>query len=519
MSQMTLVLRWLASLPRRMIGKTVLQPALDQMDTGHNSDNHLMVQFFEWESLPPPGISWWKHFENEVPRLASLGCTQVWLPPPNKAMVKEGRGYDAYDLWDLGEFNQKGTVATRWGTKEEFLSCIRTAKSHGIHILIDAVLNHKLGADRKERFMAVECDPDNRLKELGPARQIEGWTAFDFHGRGETYSSMKWNQSHFTGLDWDALARKKGIFKIVGRGRKGWSKKVDGELGNYDYLLGIDIDFRHPDVRKDFLAWGPWVLQETGAAGFRLDACKHIDHDFLREFVKTGRSTPGFERSFVVAEFWIDSAPTIERYMGLLDAPVSMFDVPLHYNFHRAYKQGHSYDLRTILEGGLVSSRPRDAVTFVDNHDTAIGCSLESWVGKEFKPIAYALILLRPEGHPCVYHADLYGSEAISELPALMKVRQQQAYGACTDYFKDNQNCVAFVRHGEASHPGSGCVVVCANARPGERAFTKDISVGQEHAGSVWKNVFGEDAVTIDDTGKGNFACPSRGISVWTRDI
>lgn len=87
-----------------------------------------------------------------------------------------------------------------------------------------------------------------------------------------------------------------------------------------------------------------WVVKETGAAGFRLDACKHIDRDFLREFVKTGRSTPGFERAFVVAEFWIDSyvkflcvqctlllsrlfaqrsAPTIEKYMGLLNAPVS----------------------------------------------------------------------------------------------------------------------------------------------------------------------------------------------------
>lgn len=61
----------------------------------------------------------------------------------------------------------------------------------------------------------------------------------------------------------------------------------------------------------------------------------------------------------------------------------------------------------------------------------------------------------------------MYGPEAISELPTLMKVRQQQAYGACTDYFKDNQNCVAFVRHGEEAHTGSGCVVLCANAKPG----------------------------------------------------
>lgn len=57
-----------------------------------------------------------------------------------------------------------------------------------------------------------------------------------------------------------------------------------------------------------------------------------------------------------------------------------MFDVPLHHNFHRASQQGAEYDLREILKGSLVESRPSDAVTFVDNHDTAIGCSLESWV-------------------------------------------------------------------------------------------------------------------------------------------
>jgi hypothetical protein len=33
---------------------------------------------------------------------------------------------------------------------------------------------------------------------------------------------------------------------------------------------------------------------------------------------------------------------------------------------------------------------------------TAIGQSLESWVGATFKPLAYALILLREEGYPYV---------------------------------------------------------------------------------------------------------------------
>ena len=45
------------------------------------------MQFFTWDCKHPE-MSWWKHFEREVPRLEELGITQVWLPPPNKAMRK-----------------------------------------------------------------------------------------------------------------------------------------------------------------------------------------------------------------------------------------------------------------------------------------------------------------------------------------------------------------------------------------------------------------------------------------------
>ncbi|KAG8696369.1 hypothetical protein FRC09_008547, partial [Ceratobasidium sp. 395] len=119
-----------ASLPKMSLGGA-------QVDEGQNA---LMIQFFEWDAKAE-GKSWWKHFENEVPRLKELGVTQVWLPPPHKAMRPKGQGYDAYDLWDLGEFNQKGTIATRWGTKQELIQAIRVAKEHGIDVLIDAVLN------------------------------------------------------------------------------------------------------------------------------------------------------------------------------------------------------------------------------------------------------------------------------------------------------------------------------------------------------------------------------------------
>jgi alpha-amylase len=45
------------------------------------------LQFFTWDCSHPK-MSWWRHFGSEVPTLAQMGFTQIWLPPPNKAMVK-----------------------------------------------------------------------------------------------------------------------------------------------------------------------------------------------------------------------------------------------------------------------------------------------------------------------------------------------------------------------------------------------------------------------------------------------
>ena len=33
----------------------------------------------------------------------------------------------------------------------------------------------------------------------------------------------------------------KEIYRIIGPNHKGWSRNVDKELGNYDYLLGADV--------------------------------------------------------------------------------------------------------------------------------------------------------------------------------------------------------------------------------------------------------------------------------------
>ncbi|GBE88371.1 glycoside hydrolase family 13 protein [Sparassis crispa] len=498
-------------------------PALENMRLGPDglTENALMIQFFTWQSRHPT-MSWWKHFESEIPGLADIGVTQVWLPPPHKAMHKHGQGYDAYDLWDLGEFYQKGTVPTRWGTKDELVQAVATANAHKIDVLIDAVLNHKLGGDRCETFNAVPVDPQNRLKELTPAREIEGWTAFDFTGRGGKYSKLKWTHEHFTGLDWDHRRRLKGVYRIVSNKHKGWSQNVDNELGNYDYLLGMDIDHRHPEVRKDLFDWGNWVLKTTGASGFRLDAIKHMDRCFLLDFLKHVRHCTGRPNLFAVAEYWSGDVNLIKPYIRAFEGVVTFFDVPLHYNFHEASKTGARYDLGTIFDNTVVKLRPGDAITFVDNHEYQVGQSLESWVGSSFKLQAYALILLWGEGHPCIFYGDLYPNEECYDevvaqgLRRLIEARKKFAYGTKMDYFHD-RNCVGFVRMGDSMH--RGCAVLVSNSHHSHGAHTIRMNVGTGNGGSSFGSFMDRSRrVQISPDGWGLFTCIPGHVEVWVRD-
>ncbi|KAI9461626.1 alpha amylase [Lactarius psammicola] len=508
-----------------------------------NSENALMIQFFTWDSAHTE-LSWWKHFEREVPKLAELGVTQVWLPPPNKATSEVGQGYDAYDLWDLGEFHQKGTTSTRWGSKDELLEAISVAKQNGIDVLIDAVLNHKLGADRTEMFDVIPVDNANRLKEVGPVRQIEGWTAFDFSARGGKHSGLRWTQEHFTGtcpprtrqnanrlsplagIDWDHRTKKRGVYKIVGKGHKGWSLNVDKELGNYDYLLGADVDHRHPDVQKDMNDWSDWVLRTTGGSGFRLDAIKHMDREFLLQWIEQVRRRDDMSRAFMVAEYWSPKITRVLAYLNAFRGETAFFDVPLHDNFHHASKG--PFDLRRILDSTLLKFRPYDAVTFVDNHDTQIGQSLESWVDASFKLQAYALILLRGPGHPCVFYGDLYPNDECYDAPTaqglhlLMRARKDSAYGPLRDYF-EHPSCIGFVRMGDTSR--AGCVVVISHGNQKARTSPEPqrsirMKVAERHAGTKFVGLFEpHKQVEITADGRGTFTCRPGSLEVWVPHI
>ena len=479
------------------------------------SRNDTMMQYFEW--YLPSDSTLWNRLAKESKHLENMGVTHVWLPPAYKASGgKNDVGYAVYDLYDLGEFIQKGSIPTKYGTKDAYLEVIKALHESNIKVLADIVLNHKMGADETEDVLAVQDDASNRNVSLTEAKSIRVWTKYTFPGRGNTYSDFKWNWTHFHGVDWDENTGTTAIYKFYG---KHWDEHVDDENGNYDYLMGADIDLNNFDVIQELKKWGRWYLNETLIDGFRLDAVKHIRAEFYPEWLGNLRGVSD-KKLFAVGEYWSTNIDTINNYINKTEGCMSLFDVPLHYNFFRASISNGEFNMSKILDGTLVKTNPDKAVTFVDNHDTEPGQALESFIPDWFKPLAYSLILLREQGLPCVFYGDYYGIPEKGVTPKkdilsiLMKVRKYYAYGEQRDYFND-RNVIRFTRMGDSEHANSGLAVVMTDSIGG----CIQMNVGKRLANTVFYDCTGNlsETVYVDNEGNGIFYCKNGSVSVWIK--
>ena len=475
-------------------------------------ENKTIMQFFEWY-LPANSLHW-KRCSAQAKALKEAGIDTVWLPPAYKgAGGSASVGYDVYDTYDLGEFDQKGSVATKYGTKDAYLQAVRDLQEQGISVLADIVLNQMMGADETEEVMVEEVAADNREKEIREDIRIRAWTKFNFPGRNGKYSDFCWNASNFSGTDWDEAGKRTGIFKFQG---KEWHKETDREKANYDYLMGVDLDMDCPETAAAVETWGKWYLDTVHMDGFRLDAVKHIDFNFYREWIKKMREHTGKEM-FTVGEYWSADLPRLLHYLDVVENSISLFDVPLHFAFQTAATSQGGFDMGSIFNNSLVRARPECAVTFVDNHDTQPGQALASFVPEWFKPIAYAFILLRQEGVPCVFYGDYYGipHDGISPmagLKTLLRLRRDYAYGQQRDYL-DDSSVVGFTRAGDEEHPDSGMAVLMTDAAAG----SKRMLVGKHFAGTRFFDGMRRcsQPVVIDENGEGEFQVNGGSVSVW----
>lgn len=484
--------------------------------------NGVMMQAFHWYTR---GNGWlWNWIRQEASHLVAAGFTAIWLPPAYKGFGGDlDVGYGVYDLFDLGEFDQKGTVPTKYGSKEEYIKGIQEAQRAGMEVYGDIVLNHRLGADHPEEFYGTPVNPENRKEVIGEKQKVKAWTCFSFPGRMGKYSEFQWHWWHFNAVDYSALDEERDAIYVIDG--KTFDDDVAKEKGNYDYLMGCNLDFNNQDVENELIQWGKWYLDTTGIDGFRFDAVKHVKSQFFLKWLHGMREYKS-RNLFAVGEYWSDDLQELCEFIDDTKENIMLFDVNLHYNFVKISKEPANYDIKNVFDQTLMKNAPHLAATFVSNHDSQPLQSLESVVEPWFVPLAYGILLLRREGYPTVFIADYHGAkykdkgndgkEYEIEMPShqwmidkFLYARKNYAYGAQYDYLEED-DVLAWIRGGTEEKPGGIAVLISAGK---ERELKMKMPEGHQVYTDLTQHI--EKPVKTDKEGWGVFSVKNQSISVW----
>jgi len=376
----------------------------------------VMLQAFYWDCprIEKQEFKWWKYVTRQIPSLADVGFTSLWLPPVHKAANLGGfsMGYDPYDYYDLGEFDQKGTIPTWFGTKAELLSLIETAHNHRLSLIADVVINHNSGADESE---------------VNPITGQERWTSF------------KPESGKFP-RNWECFHPSM---------YESWDEGTFGDMP--------DLSHRNPYVYAEILKMTRWLIEEIGFDGFRYDYVKGYGANTITAIQEYRYMRDGqpFD-PYGVAEFWGD-AQSIENWVDLANFsntnPVDAFDFPLR-EMLKALCDRYGFSLRELATWETVlQKQPQTTVTFVENHD----------LRDEGRPIindkllAYSYILSH-EGYPCVFWHDYFNYNlALEDTPngiaALVGAHEKYAGGGSQTLWLDD-NLYIMQRTGYEDKPG-----------------------------------------------------------------
>lgn len=350
----------------------------------------ILMQAFYWDAPQQEKQegNWWNVIASKVPELSSAGIDALWLPPISKCSINTSMGYDPYDYYDLGDFDQKGAVKTLFGNRAELENLIKIARDNHVGCYADMVINHNSGADEEE---------------VNPLDGQKRWTKFN---PKSGKFPRDWNCFHPSRYE---------------------EFMVEGEnYGGFPHLC-----HRNPHVYREMYRWARFIIEELGFEGFRFDFVKGFGGWMISQLAKYRYVKDGKEfRPYVVGEHWSgdqDIETWIEHVNSVTDTQIAAFDFPLRYKL-KDVCDTPNYDLRNLTrEGVVVMRRPAHAVTFVDNHDMGDNTIVND------KMMAYSFIMVH-EGYPCIFWYDYFNNQLArpgtpNGIDALMKVHARHAGG------------------------------------------------------------------------------------------
>ncbi|MBQ7528706.1 alpha-amylase [bacterium] len=349
--------------------------------------------------------------------LEDLGTTCIWLSPlyDNVEEAYGGTGYHGYWIQDHYKVDE------HWGTMADAKELVAKAHEKGMKVVLDTVLN-----------------------QVAP-------------GHSWTTDPSKHEWLHHNG------------------GVTNWNDQWQVE--NCD-LCGLpDINQSNPETYEFLLNNTLWWIKETGADGIRLDAVKHIDHQFWQKFSADIKEKMG-EDFLVLGEVLHGDPNVVSNYQR--DGIDSLFDMPLYYTIRDTIAKDGS--ARNIGNRFAEDSKYDDAsklVTLVDNHDFERFAHFAGQRGDDKMMLAMDLIMTC-RGIPSIYYGDEinlegggdpdnrhdmrfgekpYIADHLKKLTATRAAMPALQFGEQKEMWQDDQ-IYAFCRR----HEGQECITVLNNS-------------------------------------------------------
>jgi alpha-amylase len=360
----------------------------------------VMMQGFYWD-VEPRG-SWWSHLESKLEEWKEMGVDRIWLPPASKGMSGGySMGYDPMDYYDLGEYDQMGTVETRFGSRAELESLIQAAKTRKIGVIADIVLNHNSGGKL----------------EFNPFRNKDTYTLFEPASGKFPRSSQHFHPNSIHERDAEAM-----------------------------FFEEQDLCHDHPEVQHWLWAGensvAKYYKNTVGFDGWRFDYVKGFDPKVIKSWMQ---SVGGFG----VLEVWDGNTDYLKKWVD--ETGINAFDFANFYNMEQALDGNN---LQLLMErNALWKVSPEKSVTFVNNHDTEKDTQQGNRIGSaENRLMAYAFILTHP-GYPCIFYSDYEKILNKEKLSRLVQIHRSLAVGKLSVLYADREHYIA-QRGGDGKVPG-----------------------------------------------------------------